>query len=110
MNDLGENFDEIMDAYFENFKEKMQKRYRIPQHLVEKYEHDIFFLVDFDKTHIESVKPRIAWVKHLSYEVNIGDTGYIIESLMNELAYAKATNFGTNKETKTKISLEIEIP
>ena len=27
---MGENFDSIMDNYFESFKEKMQNRYRIP--------------------------------------------------------------------------------
>lgn len=34
---MGENFQSIMDAYFETFKEKMQRRYRIPKNLVEDY-------------------------------------------------------------------------
>ena len=67
-------------------------------------------MVNCNEVHIRVVKPRIVWVKPLSYEVNIGDTRYIIESLMNVTAYAKVTNFGTNEETKTKISLEIEFP
>lgn len=66
---MGDNFDGIMDAYFEKFKEKMQNRFRIPKQLVDDYEQHNYFLVDCDKVHIQVVKPRIAWVGPLGYEV-----------------------------------------
>lgn len=69
IDEMGENFDGIIDAYFENFKEKMQNRFRIPKQLVDDYEQDIFFLVDCDKVHIQVVRPRITWVRPLGYEV-----------------------------------------
>ena len=50
--ELGDNFNSIMDAYFESFKEKMKNRFRIPQQLVDEYEEGICFLVDWDKVYI----------------------------------------------------------
>ena len=35
--EMGENFDSIMDSYFDNFKEKMNNRFRIPEKLVNDY-------------------------------------------------------------------------
>lgn len=49
--ELEDNFEKIMDAYFELFKEKMKIRSRIPKQLVEEYEKDICLLVDCDKVH-----------------------------------------------------------
>lgn len=48
ISEMGENFNGIMDAYFENFKEKIQNRFRIPKQLVDDYEKDICFLVNCD--------------------------------------------------------------
>lgn len=50
--EMGENFDIIMDNYFESLKEKMQNRYRIPKNLVEDYKDGIYFMVDCDKVYI----------------------------------------------------------
>ena len=50
--EMGDNFESIMDAYFESFKERMQNRFRIPKQVVEEYKEDICFLVDFDKVYI----------------------------------------------------------
>ena len=108
--EMGDNFEGIMDAYFETFKERMQSRFRIPKKLVDDYEQDIYFLVDYDKVHIQVVRPRVAWVRPLFYEVNIDDTKDIIEALVNELVDPKAPYFGIYEEAKTKISLEIKIP
>lgn len=108
--ELGDNFESIMDAYFEDFKERMQSRYRIPKQLVEEYEKDICFLVDCDKVHIQAVQPRVAWVKPLSYEVNINETRDIIEALINEPINPKAIYFGTYEEAKDRITVEIKIP
>jgi hypothetical protein len=108
--ELGDNFENIMDAYFDDFKEKMQNRFRIPKTLVEEYEKDICFLVDYDKTYIQVVKLRMAWVKPLPYEVNIDETRDIIIALLNEPLDTKATHFGTYDEAKDIIEVEIKIP
>lgn len=38
---LGENFENVMDIYFEEFKKRMKMRMRIPEELVIKYYSDI---------------------------------------------------------------------
>ena len=50
---MGENFVNIMDNYFNSFKEKMNKRFKIPKKLVEDYKDDVFFMVDCDKVYIK---------------------------------------------------------
>ena len=70
----------------------------------------IFYMVDSDKVHIQEVRPRIAWVKPLGYEVNIDETKDIIEALINEPVDPKAAYFGTYDEAKARIKLEIKLP
>lgn len=53
--ELGDNFANVMDAYFNYFKQRIDNRFRIPQTLVEEYDKDICFLVDYDKTYIQAV-------------------------------------------------------
>ena len=50
--EMGDNFDNIMDNYFEVFKEKMNNRFQIPQKLVEDYKDDVYFMVDSDRVYI----------------------------------------------------------
>lgn len=100
---MGVNIDNIIDNYFETFKEKMQRKFRIPRKLVEDYEQDIYFMVDYDKVYIQVVKPRVAWVKHLEYEVNIDGTKDIIEALLNECVDPKEILFSTYEEAKALI-------
>ena len=69
--EMGENFVSIMDNYFDSFKEKMNRKYRILRKLVEDYKDDVCFMAYYDKEYIQVVKPRVMWVKPLSYEVNI---------------------------------------
>ena len=107
---MGENFDSIMDNYFEIFKEKMNNRFKIPKQLVEDYKDDVYFMVDNDRVYIQVVRPRIVWVKPLPYEVNIDETKDIIEALVNEPIDPKAPIFGTYDEAKTRIELQIKIP
>ena len=68
---MRDDFESTMDAYFDNFKEKMQNIFKIPKQLVDDYEEDICFLVDFDNVDIQAVKRRTVWVKPLPYEINI---------------------------------------
>ena len=92
---MGESFESIMDNYFEAFKGKMNDRLRIPEKLVNDYQDDVCFMVDYDNVHIQAVKPRIVWVKPLGYEVNIDETKDIIEALINEPINLKVVYFGT---------------
>ena len=55
--ELGENFEGIMDSYFEVFKEKMNNRFQIPQKLVEDYKDDICFMVEKDRVYIQAIRP-----------------------------------------------------
>lgn len=107
---MGENFDSIMDNYFETCKEKIQGRFKIPRKLVEDYERDFINIIDYDKVYIQVVRPRVAWVKHLEYEVNIDDTKDIIKDLLNEPVDLNANDFGTYDEAKAKIEIEIKLP
>ena len=58
--EMGENFERVLDKYFEVFKEKMNKKFWIPPKLVEDYKDDICFMVDYDRVHIQVVIPRVA--------------------------------------------------
>ena len=99
-----------MDNYFEVFKEKMNKKFRIPPKLIEDYKDDICFMVDCERVYIQAVILRIAWVKPLPYEINIDEARDIIEALVNELANPNLPTFGTYDEAKKRIELSIKIP
>lgn len=107
---MGVNFDSIMDNYFEDFKERMNNRFRIPPKLVEDYKDDVFFMVDCDRVYLQVVRPRVAWVKPLPYDVNIDETRDIIKALGNEPVDPKKPIFGTYDEAKARIELEIKLP
>src|SRR4029434_8856579 len=108
--EMGENFEKVLDNYFEDFKVRMNNRFRIPAKLVEDYKEDICFMVDCDKVYIQAVKPRVAWVKPLPYELNIDDARDIIEALINEPVDPRLPAFGTYDEAKVRIELEIKLP
>ena len=107
---MGDNFENVLDNYFEVFKEKMNNRFRIPPKLVEDYKDDIFFMVDCDMVYIQVVIPRVAWVKPFPYEINIDEVRDIIEALVNEPSIPNILAFGTYEEAKKKIELSIKIP
>ena len=67
-------------------------------------------MVDSDKMYIQAVRPRIAWVKPLGYEVNIDETKDIIKALVNEPFDPKATYFDTYDEAMARIELEGKLP
>ena len=66
---MGENFEDILDAYFEELKLKMRNRIRTVASLVMKHYNDVCFLVDTNNTFIHAVKPRKAWLKPFGYGV-----------------------------------------
>ena len=49
ISELGEKYVNIMDDYFDAFKENMNNRFRIPKKLVDDYRDDICFMVDSEK-------------------------------------------------------------
>ena len=104
------NFEKVLDNYFEDFKERMNNKFRIPPKLVEDYKDDVCFMVDYDRVYIQAVRPRVAWVKPLPYELNIDDVRDIIEALINEPMDPKLPAFGTYDEAKVRIELEIKLP
>ena len=106
---MGENLDSIIDNYFDELKEKMNHRFKIPKKLVEDYKDDICFMVDSDKVYIQVVRPRVASIKPLGYEVNIDETKDIIEALINEPFDPKETYFDTYDKAKAMI-VEIKLP
>ena len=108
--EMGENFESIMDGYFEEFRKKMNNRFRIPPKLVDDYKEEVCFLVDTNYVCIQAVRPRIAWVKPLPYEVNIDETQNIIEALINEPVDPKKPIFGNFEEAKARIELGIKLP
>ena len=108
--EMDENFDSIMDCYFETFKEKINNRFIILEKLVSDYHDDVCFMVDCDNVYIQAIKPRIVWVKPLGYDVNIDETKDVIEALINELVNPKVAYFGTYEEDKARIELEIKLP
>ena len=59
--------------------------------------------------YIQAVRPRVAWVKPLPYEVNFEEAKDIIEALVNELVDLKIPIFGTYEEAKRRIELSIKI-
>ena len=55
---MGENFENVMDTYFEEFKQRMKMRMQIPEELVTRYYNDICFLVDTNNTFVHAVKAK----------------------------------------------------
>ena len=108
--EMGKFFDKVMDNYFEDFKERMNNRFRIPPKLVEDYKDDVCFMVDCDRVYIQEVIPRVAWVKPLPYELNIDEERDIIEALVNEPAIPNIPTFSTYDEEKEIMELEIKMP
>ena len=52
-----------MEIYFEEFKNKMKNRIRIPKSVVDNYFDDIYFMVDTYFIYTHAVLPRVAWLR-----------------------------------------------
>ena len=66
-------------TWMKKFQAQMKLRYRILPNMVEKYKDEICFMVETDTTCMEPIKPRVKFIKPMSYEM--------IEDLIG--AYAK---------------------
>lgn len=105
---LGENFESLMTSDFEDFKQSMQKRLRIPVSLVEKHYDDVYFLVDVDYTFVQDATPRVRWLRPLSYEINVDETSAAISALLVEEVDKSAKIFGNYELKKSKITMELK--
>jgi len=81
---MGDNFDDQMSIYFDDFKSAMKRRMRIPISLVEKHVNYICFLVDIDYTYIQAGLPRIIWLRPLGYELDVDQASATITALLAE--------------------------
>ena len=97
-----------MTSYFEDFKNSMKQRLRIPISLVEQHIIDIYFLVDIDFTYIQAAIPRVRWLRPLGYEINIDGASAIITPLLEKDIEKSAKPFGTFDVVKSKVEMELK--
>lgn len=97
-----------MTTFFEDFKQSMKKRPRVPVSVVEKHFNKLFFLVDIDCTYIQAVVPMVRWLRPLGNEINVGEASVAIVSLLADDVDTKATSFGNCAMTKSKISMDFK--
>lgn len=98
-----------MTSYFEELKKTLRGRSRIPVSLVEKHLKDVCFLIDTNFTYVQSIKPRVRWLRPLPYGVTVDDTFAAIISLLAEDVDAKRPYFGTFLEEKARINMNIKV-
>ena len=97
-----------MTSYFENFKQSMQKKLRIPVSLVEIFYDDVCFLVDADYTFVQVENPRVRWIRPLGYEINVDEASATITTLLAKEIYKDAKAFGNYEMAKSKITMELK--
>ena len=98
-----------MTAYFEDFKQSMKKRLRIPVSLVEKHYDDVFFLVNANFTFVQAKNPRVRWIRPLGHEINVDEASTAIKILLAEDMDKYAKAFGNYEMAKSKITMELKI-
>ena len=103
---MGDSFDAQMTIYFEESKNSMKKRVRIPISLVDQHENDIYFLVDIDFTYIQVVIPRVRWLKPLGYELNVDQASTTITTMLIEDIEKTIKHFGTHDFFKSRVVID----
>ena len=71
--------------------------------LVEQHVKDIFFLLDIDYTYIQAVIPRVRWLRHLGYELDVDQASIEITTLLVEEVDKAIKHFGTNDVVKSMV-------
>ena len=97
-----------MIGYFEDFKQSMKKKLRIPVSVVQKHYDDVCFLVDIDHTYVQETIPRVRWLRPLGYEINVDEAFVEITSLLAEEVDKEAKAFGNYELGKSKITMELK--
>lgn len=100
---LGNNLNNVLENYFEQFKSKMSSQSRILSQVVEDYEQEICFLVDTEHTLIKVVEPRTKWLDYMGYEIDIDFSSKSIQDLLATPKDVKAERFGAYEEAKIGI-------
>lgn len=97
-----------MTSYFEDFKKSMKQRSRILVSLVEKHYNNVCFLVDTNYTYVQESIPKVRWLIHLSYEVNVDEASTtIIEFLVEEMD-KDSISFINYGEVKSRITINLK--
>ena len=105
---MGDNLNDQMSIYFNDFKSAMKRRMRIPVSLVEKHVNDICFLVDIDYTYIQAVLPRVRWLRPLGYELDVDHVSEAITTLLVEERDKTAKSFGTYDVVKSRVVTDLK--
>lgn len=103
---LRENFETILDGYFDEFKGKMKNEMRIPMLVVDHYYDHIFFMVDTNFTYAWVVRPRIAWLRPMQYEVNVDEISVTTTTLLAEEIDNNAKTLNTYETKNIKILMQ----
>ena len=104
---MGDSFDSQMTIYFDDFKNSMKKRMRIPVSLVDQHDNEFCFLVDIDFTYIQAVIPRVRWLRPLGYELDIDQTLVAITTFLVEETDKAAQHFGTY-DVKSRVVIDLK--
>ena len=89
----------MMTSYFEDFKQSMKQRMRIPVSLTEQYE---------DFTYVQAVIPRVRWLRPLGYELDVDQASTEITTLLAEEVDKNAKAFGTYDTVKSRVVIELK--
>lgn len=107
---MGENFEAILDNYFNDFKYKMKNSMEIPKSVVDHYFDDRFFMVDTNYIYAQAVLPRVAWLRPMEYEVNVDKfTLAIIELLYKEID-KNVEPFKNYESSKIEMLVQTKVP
>ena len=62
---------------------------------MEQHVNEIFFLVDIDYTYIQTMVPRVRWLRPLGYELDVDQASTTITTLLVEKIGKATKPFGT---------------
>ena len=105
---MGKNFDVEITSYFEDVKQSMKQRMRIPVSLVEEHVKEFFFLVDIDYTYIQVVIPIVRWLRPLGYELDVDQASTTITTFLVEDIDKITKHFGTHDVFKSKVVRDLK--
>ena len=106
---MGDSFDDQISIYFDDFKNAMKKRMRIPVSLVNQHENDICFLVDIDYTYIQKIIPRVRWLRPLGYKLDVDQASAAITALLAEDIDKTAKAFGNYDIVRSRVVTDLKI-
>lgn len=91
---------DFMELEIKTFRIKMQRRYRIPISIVEKYKDSISFMVEIDITCMEVVESRTKWIQPLGYKVEEHIIEAYAQFLLSALKDPNEPRWGSYEELR----------